>query len=439
MAGGVGIGLASNISPVYIAEIAPAEVRGRLVSLNQLTIVIGVLLAQCANWVIGSCGDRADARSLAAASPASATVSQAEFANAFIAKYGPRIPAEEISDFMRKHDGRPTDETVLAFLKDNKIKLPASYADLAHRGLLPWNETAGWRWMFGAVTLPGLLLFLAMFVVPESPRWLAKNGRDAQARDVLSKVGGDAFAQRELSEIQATLVNEIQRVDFRELLEPRMRKILVLGVVLAVLQQCCGINCIFYYADKIFAAAGSAPSDILWNVVVMGTVNLAFTLLAIAAVDRVGRKILMVLGSAGLAILFALLGAAFLRRRHRQPDPGTDSRRDGLLLLHARPDHVGDPLGDFPEPHPRGGHVGFGVLALGGLFRRGAVVPDHLREDRALGIVLRLQRHLRLGLLLRPDPAARNQGQDPGRNRKRTGRLSLTAIPAWFPAGTAGR
>ncbi len=311
MAGGVGIGLASNISPVYIAEIAPAEVRGRLVSLNQLTIVIGVLLAQCANWVIGSCGDRADARSLAAASPASATVSQAEFANAFIAKYGPRIRAEEISDFMRKHDGRPTDETVLAFLKDNKIKLPASYADMAHRGLLPWNETAGWRWMFGAVTIPGLLLFLAMFVVPESPRWLAKNGRDAQARDVLSKVGGDAFAQRELSEIQATLVNEIQRVDFGELLAPRMRKILVLGVALAVLQQCCGINCIFYYADKIFAAAGSAPNDILWNVVVMGTVNLGFTLLAIAAVDRVGRKILMLLGSAGLAILFALLGAAF--------------------------------------------------------------------------------------------------------------------------------
>ena len=165
--------------------------------------------------------------------------------------------------------------------------------------------------MFGAVTIPGLLLFLAMFVVPESPRWLAKNGRDAQARDVLSKVGGAAFAQRELSEIQATLVNEIQKVDFRELLEPRMRKILVLGVVLAVLQQCCGINCIFYYADKIFAAAGSAPNDILWNVVVMGTVNLAFTLLAIAAVDRVGRKILMLLGSAGLAILFALLGAAF--------------------------------------------------------------------------------------------------------------------------------
>ena len=107
MAGGVGIGLASNISPVYIAEIAPAEVRGRLVSLNQLTIVIGVLLAQCANWVIGSCGDRVDTGSLAAASPGSAAASQAEFAKTFIAKYGPRIPAEKVGDFLRKHDGRP--------------------------------------------------------------------------------------------------------------------------------------------------------------------------------------------------------------------------------------------------------------------------------------------------------------------------------------------
>ena len=311
MAGGVGIGLASNISPVYIAEIAPAEVRGRLVSLNQLTIVIGVLLAQCANWAVGSYGDRVDNRSLAVASPASATGSQAEFARAFIAKYGPRIPAEKVAAFMEQHDGSPSDAAVLALLKDNKIKLPTGYVDLAHRGLVPWNETAGWRWMFGAVTIPGLLLFLAMFVVPESPRWLAKNGRDAQARDVLAKIGGPAFAQRELSEIRATLVNEVQKVDFRELLEPRMRKILVLGVILAVLQQWCGINCIFYYADKIFAAAGSEPSDILWNVVVMGTVNLVFTLMAIAAVDRLGRKILMLAGSAGLAILFALLGAAF--------------------------------------------------------------------------------------------------------------------------------
>jgi SP family sugar porter-like MFS transporter len=91
-----------------------------------------------------------------------------------------------------------------------------------------------------------------------------------------------------------------------------MRSILALGVTLAVLQQCCGINCIFYYADKIFAAAGYEPSAILWNVMVVGGVNLVFTLLAIAAVDRLGRKILMLAGTVGLAICFSMLGAAYL-------------------------------------------------------------------------------------------------------------------------------
>src|SRR5208283_186656 len=103
IAGGVGIGLASNVSPVYIAEIAPAEMRGRLVSLNQLTIVIGVLLAQCGNWVIGSYGDRQDTRSLATVSAGSGAGSRAEFAKAFIAKYGPRLRAEKVDEFMKEH------------------------------------------------------------------------------------------------------------------------------------------------------------------------------------------------------------------------------------------------------------------------------------------------------------------------------------------------
>ena len=308
MLGGVGIGLASNISPVYIAEISPAEVRGKFVSLNQLTIVIGVLAAQCANWLIGGYGDRVDARTLAARPAYVAATGLGP--GTFIAKYGPRIPAEKVAAFLKREGGSPGDQDVADFLKANKTKLPAGYLDLAHRGLVPWNETAGWRWMFGTVTIPGLLLFLAMFFVPESPRWLVKNGRDPQARDVLAKIGGAAFADRELCEIRATLVNEIQKVDFRELLQPRMRKILVLGVMLAVLQQWCGINCIFYYADKVFGAAGYEPGGVLQNVVVMGSVNFLFTLIAIAAVDRWGRKILMLVGSAGLAIFFALLAAA---------------------------------------------------------------------------------------------------------------------------------
>jgi MFS family permease len=309
--GGVGIGLASNISPMYIAEVSPAEIRGKFVSLNQLTIVIGVLLAQLANFAIGKHGDGQDTRALASVSATSAVPSQMELAKQLIAKYGPRIEREKVDEFLAQ-GGAPSDEAVVGFLKEHKVQLPPSYVRLARNGITPWNEVHGWRWMFGAVTLPGALFFLAMFFVPESPRWLVKNGRRERAREVLAKVGGGAFAEREVTQIQATLVNEIQKVDFRELLEPKMRKILVLGVVLAVLQQWCGINAIFYYADKVFAEAQYQVSDVLWNVVVLGGVNLAFTFLAIATVDRVGRKFLMLAGEAGLTVFFFLLGGAYL-------------------------------------------------------------------------------------------------------------------------------
>jgi len=241
--GGVAIGLASNLSPMYIAEISPAEMRGRFVSVNQLTIVIGILAAQLANWLI------------AEPVPAGAT-------------------AAEI--------------------------------------LASWNGQTGWRWMFGAEAVPALLFFLLMFLVPESPRWLVKNGRAAEAEKVLGRVGGRDFAAKALAEIKATLASgEIGRVRFRDLVEPGLVKILFVGVVLAVYQQWCGINVIFYYAQEIFTAAGYGVSDVLFNIVVTGAVNLVFTLVAIRLVDRVGRKPLMLAGSAGLAIAFGLIGASY--------------------------------------------------------------------------------------------------------------------------------
>ena len=241
--GGVAIGLASNLSPMYIAEISPAEMRGRFVSVNQLTIVIGILAAQLANWLI------------AEPVPAGAT-------------------AAEI--------------------------------------LASWNGQTGWRWMFGAEAVPALLFFLLMFLVPESPRWLVKNGRAAEAEKVLGRVGGRDFAAKGLAEIKATLASgEIGRVRFRDLVEPGLVKILFVGVVLAVYQQWCGINVIFYYAQEIFTAAGYGVSDVLFNIVVTGAVNLVFTLVAIRLVDRVGRKPLMLAGSAGLAIAFGLIGASY--------------------------------------------------------------------------------------------------------------------------------
>jgi len=240
--GGTAIGLASNLSPMYIAEVAPAAIRGRLVSMNQLTIVIGILLAQLVNWLI----------------------------------------AEPV----------PRDATVAEILRS-------------------WNGQSGWRWMFAATAAPSLIFLAGMFFVPESPRWLAKNGQRERAQRVLARVGGDAYAAKALAEIEATLVNEVARVNFRDLLEPRMKKILFFGVALAFLQQWCGINVIFYYAKDVFAAAGYPVSGILLNIVIIGLANLIFTFVAIATVDRLGRRLLMLSGWAGLAAIYLLLGGGY--------------------------------------------------------------------------------------------------------------------------------
>ena len=241
--GGIGIGLASNLSPMYIAEISPAEIRGRLVSVNQLTIVIGILAAQVVNWLIA----------------------------------------------------RP-------------VPPGATAAEI----LASWNGQTGWRWMFGAEAVPALLFFFLMFLVPESPRWLVKNGRAEEAGRILAKVGGPGFSGRAMDEIRTTLAaREIGRVRFRDLLEPGLAKVLLIGVVLAVYQQWCGINVIFNYAQEIFTAAGYGVSDVLFNIVVTGAVNLIFTLVAIRLVDRLGRRPLMLAGSAGLALVFGLIGASY--------------------------------------------------------------------------------------------------------------------------------
>ncbi len=240
--GGVAIGLASNLSPMYIAEATPAKVRGQFVAVNQLNIVIGILVAPFVNWLIAK---------------------------------------------------------------------PVPEAATAVEILNSWNGQYAWRWMFGAAAIPALVFFILMFIVPESPRWLIKNGKDKQAQDVLEKIGGAAYAANAVQEVKDTLVNEIERVNFKDLLEPKMMKILAIGIFLAVFQQWCGINTVIYYADEIFTAAGYGVSDILFNIVIMGSVFVFFSFVAIFSVDRFGRKILLLLGSAGLTLTYIPIGICY--------------------------------------------------------------------------------------------------------------------------------
>lgn len=180
--GGVAIGLASNVCPTYIAEISPAAWRGRLVSLNQLALVIGILAAQISNWLI--------ARS---------------------------------------------------------VPIGLHGAALAHS----WNVQYGWRWMFTAVTVPALLFLITAPLIPESPRWLAAKISSAAASHVLRKIGGEHYATAELQAIRETLAAHHSNTQWRELLGRPGRKLLLIGIFLAVLQQGSGINILFRLFRRI--------------------------------------------------------------------------------------------------------------------------------------------------------------------------------------------
>lgn len=228
---GLGIGASSMICPVYIAELAPATHRGRLGSLFQLGIVVGIFLTLFINARIQGLGDEA------------------------------------------------------------------------------WNATRGWRWMLGAEVVPALGLLVLLFVVPESPRWLIGVGRVEEARRILEGVGGADHARQEIEAVRSVLGEEEGR--FAELFHARFRRPLLVAVLLMAFSQFSGINAIMYYSTKIFTTAGVGVRDSFLASVIIGLVNVLFTFVAIAFVDRAGRRILLMIGLAVQVVALGTVGALF--------------------------------------------------------------------------------------------------------------------------------
>jgi SP family arabinose:H+ symporter-like MFS transporter len=249
--GGIGIGLASTISPMYIAEITPGRHRGGFVSINQLAIVTGILAAQLINWQIAQ----------------------------------PVPQGSSVSEIFNS-----------------------------------WNGQTGWRWMFYTCAFPAGAFFLLTCFVPESPRWLAKNREnDRKVEKILLKIGGEDHAKSELASIRDSLNEEVNHSGLMILKQKAISKLLVLGVVLAVFQQWCGINVIFNYAQEIFSNAGYGISDILFNIVITGSVNMLFTFIGMITVDKLGRRALMLFGSGGLAGIFTVIGLMYFVRLQGLP------------------------------------------------------------------------------------------------------------------------
>jgi len=244
--GGVAMGIALNLSPLYIAEISPKEKRGMFVTINQLMIMIGVLLAQLVNWQIS--------------------------------------------------------------LVDTDLAGDAGFSEIA----ASWSGTNGWRWMFAAETFPALLFFGLMFLVPESVRWLVKNGDEKSAQYVLKKIGGSKYAEDAIQEVKTTVQKEdLGQVNFSQLFNARILKFIALGIFLAFLQQWSGLNVIIYYAADIFQAAGYNLQQMMLNIVVIGSVMVLSVFITLFTVDRFGRKKLLLIGTSAMAMIYVGIGYCF--------------------------------------------------------------------------------------------------------------------------------
>ncbi len=224
--GGIGVGLASMLSPMYIAEIAPPKIRGQLVSWNQFAIIFGMVVIY--------------------------------FVNYFIARQG--------------------DET--------------------------WLNTIGWRWMFASETIPAGIFLLLLWFVPETPRFMVMRNQDSKALNVLNKINGPKLSKNIFEEIKESLkIKDAPWLSYGWLL-------IIIGILLSVFQQFVGINVVLYYAPEIFKSMGSGTEASLLQTIIVGAVNLAFTILAIFTVDKFGRKPLQIIGAVGMAFSMIALGCS---------------------------------------------------------------------------------------------------------------------------------
>ncbi|MEW9699770.1 sugar porter family MFS transporter [Paenibacillus sp. SI8] len=180
---------------------------------------------------------------------------------------------------------------------------------IANYGDDAWDISSAWRWMFGVGALPGLLFMVLLFFVPESPRWLIKQGRPAEALPILLKIHGEDMARKEVLDIKESFKQE--NASIRQLFSPGLRIALIVGVVLAVLQQVTGINAIMYYAPEIFKEMGAGTNASLIQTILVGLINFLFTILSLWLIDKVGRKALLLTGSASMAICLIVIGIAF--------------------------------------------------------------------------------------------------------------------------------
>jgi len=242
MIGGLGVGASLIVAPMFIAEISPPKMRGKMVSINQLNIVIGI--------------------------------SAAFFTNYLILRWG--------------------------------------QSDLAWAQTLMLGEH-NWRWMLGLETLPAIIYFIGLFFVPQSPRWQIRAGKVDEARLTMNRLFGEEEAEKQIADVVKSLEADKHRekVSVREIFQPALRFVLIIGVVLAILQQITGINAIFFYAPVIFEQSGIGTDASFMQAILVGLTNLVFTILAIMFIDRLGRKPLLIFGMTGIAAMMLLLSYGF--------------------------------------------------------------------------------------------------------------------------------